>query len=207
MGLTSFIIIAAISLFILIFMKQTNKHVKLDVDSFWEREKLANSTRKQPLDSLSYITIPLDSLPFTEISDNDKILECQNEIRALADKKIVNLTGISNTDLKLQYGVANLQTLTDYDQNFTLLARTLHTWGKELYSSNQIDAARTVLELSVSYKSDIKGCYLLLADIYSNNGEYDKIDSLIETVYSLNTMMKDSIISELKKKTLFYSAG
>lgn len=31
--------------------------------AFWDREKQANRTRKKSLDSLAYITIPLETLP------------------------------------------------------------------------------------------------------------------------------------------------
>ena len=36
-------------------------------------------------------------------------------IEALKEKKILNLSGFTNTDLKLEYGVGNLTDLTDYD--------------------------------------------------------------------------------------------
>ena len=47
-------------------------------------------------------------------------------IEALKEKKILNLSGFTNTDLKLEYGVGNLTELTDYDNNYVTLSRSLH---------------------------------------------------------------------------------
>lgn len=198
-----FTTITLLGAFIWLYMKITQKKVKSMDDPFWERERLANQTRKQPLDSLSYITIPLDSLPFIKDTENEKLQECQQTITALSGQKIVNLTGISNTDLKLTYGVANITVLSEYDQNFTILIRTLHAWGKELYDLGMKTDAQTVLEYAVSCKSDIKGTYSLLTDIYVETNMCDKIDSLIETAESLNSLTKNAILSYLREKSVY----
>ena len=53
-------------------------------------------------------------------------------LNSLKDEQIVNFTGISNTDLKLSFGAANLPTLSRFDQNYTLLARALHAQYRQL---------------------------------------------------------------------------
>ena len=84
-------------------------------EQFWDRERKANSTRRKPLTDLDFISIPYDSLPFTGEVGNPVIMESEAFLLGLKDAKIVNLNGISNTDLKLRYGVANLTDLTEYD--------------------------------------------------------------------------------------------
>lgn len=201
-----FATIAVFSAFIWYYMKSTNKKVHFDTESFWERELRANNTRKQPIDSLPYITIPLETLPFIENTDNETLKNCQDQILFLSEQKIINLTGISNTDLKLQYGVANLTALSDYDQNCTILLRTLHNWGKELNSLGFKEDATRVLEFAIDCKTDIRGSYLLLADLYIEKQEYDKIELLIQTAESLNSLMKDSILNQLKEKSIYSSS-
>ena len=46
-------------------------------------------------------------------------------------RKLLNLSGISNTDLKLQYGHANLDLLAEYDQNFSNLLRCLDSFNPD----------------------------------------------------------------------------
>ena len=93
---------------------------------FWQRERDANNTRKQDISQLDYVDFSGVTLPFAQFEDT-LLKECEQQVLNLKDKKVLNLTGISNTDLKMTYGAANLPLLTQYDQNFTLLVRTLNT--------------------------------------------------------------------------------
>ncbi|MBQ9333955.1 MAG: hypothetical protein IJS12_06425 [Lachnospiraceae bacterium] len=166
---------------------------------FWEKERAANSVRRKPLDDLNYLTIPMDKLPVNLHTDNDTIASCIDTIGELSKSPVVNLTGISNTDLKMKYGAPNITLLTLYDQRYTLLASTLQKWANELISLNETDAARTVLEYAVSTGTDVSGTYKALASIYDSYGDKDSITSLIPIAQSLNTPMKDSIIRSLNE--------
>ena len=79
------------------------------------------------------------------------------------------------TDLKLTYGAPNLPLLSEYDENFTLLISTLQKWASLLYDAGQTAEAQTVLEFAVSAGSDISGSYKLLASIYRDHQEEQKI--------------------------------
>ena len=89
--------------------------------------------------------------------------------------------------------------LTLYDQRYTLLASTLQKWASELISLNETDAACTVLEYAVSKGTDVSGTYKSLASIYSSRGDKYSIRKLIPIAESLNTPLKDSIISSLNE--------
>ena len=176
-----------------------SKQEKATIDSFWNREDKANSTRKQDISQLEYITIPLDSLPFKETNDT-KLSEYQETVKNLAEYKILNLTGISNTDLKLQYGAANLEVLSLADQRFTTLARTISGWGNYLYDRGYIPEARQVLEFGISCRTDVSANYITLAKIYKES-DPERIASLKETAESLNSLTKNSIIERLEEIT------
>ncbi|MCR4595245.1 MAG: hypothetical protein K5673_00540 [Lachnospiraceae bacterium] len=173
-----------------------DKYAQAEAD-FWEKERAANSVRRKPLDDLDYLTIPMDELPVSLHTDNDTIASCIDTIGELSKSPVVNLTGISNTDLKLKYGAPNITLLTLYDQRYTLLASTLQKWANELISLNETDAACTVLEYAVSTGTDVSGTYKSLASIYDSRGDKDSIRKLIPMAESLNTPLKDSIISSL----------
>ena len=170
---------------------------KGSIDDFWNREEQSNSIRKQDISQLEYITIPLDNLPMEESNDT-KVAEYQRVVRDLAGYDILNLTGISNTDLKLQYGPANLEVLSLADSRFTTLARTLANWGARLYELGDIEGATKVLEFGIDCKSDVRATYSTLARIYKASRP-DEIGHLIDVASSLNSLTKDSIISELKE--------
>lgn len=166
---------------------------------FWDRETRANNTRKKSLANLAYISIPDYLLQEKSMPEDAEVSEVLETLRYLSDQKIVNLTGYTNTDLKLEYGTANITCLSEYDQNYTLLARTLQRLAETLYKNGQIKEARTVLEFAVSTDTDVSHSYYLLADIYDAEGEYDKKAALIEKAGSLRSTMKNVIVRTLQE--------
>ena len=106
-------------------ISKSRKNSRKIRQTYWDRENAANSTRRKPLDNLNYITIPFDSLPMDTLKDNSQIMEYHETLHHLADAPIVNFTGLSNTDLKLEYGAPNIDLLTRYDQSYTTLVKML----------------------------------------------------------------------------------
>lgn len=166
--------------------------------AFWEKEKKANSIRRKSLDNLEYITIPIDTFPMDKYNDNIRIAEFIETIKSLADKPIVNLTGISNTDLKLEYGAPNIDLLSLYDGRYTTLVSTLQRWAKQLYDLGDVEGAKILLEFAVSTKTDVSGSYRLLADIYKSQDNATEIQNLISIAQELNTPLKASIVEYLE---------
>ena len=109
------VFLASLIVFILFLSVRIKRQSRLQQDkekSFWERERLANSVRKKPLDNLNYIQIPLENFPTHLLQEKEEVMECISLMEHLTSQKIVNLTGYSNTDLKLEYGTANITALS-----------------------------------------------------------------------------------------------
>ncbi len=186
----NFYFLASLIVLLLVFgrvLKKSTFQMQQDAEDFWAKEALANSVRKKPLDNLNYITIPVDTLPIQLYNDNPHVQECINTVMELAQNKIVNLTGITNTDLKLAYGTANITILSQYDQNYTFLVTALQKWADLLYELNEPEAVKTILEFSVSTGCDITKTYLTLAEIYDNRQEPENITSLMATAKTLSS--------------------
>ena len=124
--------------------------------------------------------------------------ECKEILRSLSTQKIVNLTGYTNTDLKLSYGTANITCLTEYDQNYTLLVSTLQKWAEVLYRGGAKKECRQVLEYAVSVGTDVSHTYFLLADLYDEEGESDLKYSLIEKASGLSSLSSKVIVRTLQ---------
>ena len=193
----------ALTLFLLFIIWTTIKRKKAErndqkkIDSFWEREYAANQVIKKDISHLDYIKIPLDSLPLNHSSD-ETLSVFEKNITALESEPVLNLSDMTNTDLKLNYGVANLEFLSKCDQNFVTLTKTLYEWGQALYDLHYVEDAVTVLEYGIQCETDISGHYTLLASIYQERGEDFKIQNLILAAEKTHTLMKDSIIKKLK---------
>lgn len=167
--------------------------------TFWEKEAKANSTRRKSLDDLNYITIPFASLPMDTLTQNEEIAECIQTLHSLAESPIVNFTGISNTDLKLQYGAPNIELLMRYDQNYTTLACTLQKWAERLYNAGYITEAKRILEFAISTDTDVSNSYRLLASIYHSEGNRDRICELMERARNLKSGSRNIIVRILQE--------
>jgi len=193
----NFIINASVLLFSafigLYLFKNRNPKSQLQKD-FWEKEREANSTRRKPLDDLDYIKLPIDEFPMALLDDIPKTDDYKQIIRSLSELPIVNFTGISNTELKLRYGAPNIDLLSEYDQNYTLLVRTLQQWAQLLYDNGYIDEARRMLEFSVSTGTDVSATYRLLCQIYKEQHTPEKIGALYPIAEVLNSAMQKTIV-------------
>ncbi len=177
--------------------KKASKLEKKSSEDFWQKEIDANSVRRVSLESLEYIIIPDDILlsSLEASSTNDEILlKCNIELLSLQKKRIFNLTGKTSTDIKLAYGPANLNTLDEYDSNYTNLVKTIFEFGSRLYELNYENDAIKILEFGIDSLTDISGNYKLLTDLYVKKNEISKLDYLIEVATKLDSLNKHSII-------------
>lgn len=194
--LASFIILLAI---ISRLIKKSSRSMEAEQQSFWSKERESNNVRKKSLDTLNYVTIPFDKLPCQVHSDHDMVNECLSTLHTLAERKIVNLTGFTNTELKLTYGTANITALTEYDQNFTVLVTTLQKWAETLYELDAIEEAQNILEYAVSVDSDVSKTYELLTSIYATKQNLEGIDELIKRAEALNSASGKIIVRRLQE--------
>ena len=187
-----------------LLMRRTSRKTEEKEESFWEKELQSNNVRKKSLENLEYVHIPFDLLPFGTAGDDKTLQDAEDELTALKDEKIVNLTGISNTDLKLEYGTANITPLTQYDQNYTALVCSLQKWGQALYDLGRFEDAAKVLEFAVKTRSDITATYRLLIDLYKtklglNEEEIQrKLDGLVPIAKNLNSLSRQTILKLLQ---------
>ncbi len=173
---------------------KTEKHYEVDA-LLSEINSEAAAASAEHSDN-AYIRTAEHSAPLS-----DELAGTELELCKLADCRIINLTGISNTELRLTYGTANLDPLTAYDHNFTVLIRTLQKWGTLLASAGKREDAITVLSYAVSIGSDIAGTYATLGRLYKERGELSKIEELKTSAEALTTLMKPSILRDLEQLT------
>lgn len=199
----NFIIITSFLIFCVVFffsLRRTNRIEEEQLNTFWEREKKANFTRKKPLNDLNYITIPDALLNMKPSVTTDAVNSCLRDLRDLSKYPIVNLTGYTNTDLKLKYGTANITILSDYDLHYTNLVTILQKLAEQLRENGDNALAVETLEFAVSTGTDVSKSYYLLADLYQEAGTPQKIAGLISSAQGINSLMKDVIVQKLQER-------
>ena len=194
-----FLIFGLTVIIISIFASYRNRHSRLQDEAnqnFWDREAAANNVRRQDISGLSYITIPTEIFSIDSVSDN-AVNDAITALSALQEKKILNLGGLSNTDLKMQYGPANLAILTEYDQNYTDMLLAISSLANRLIELDLTELAIPALEFAVSTGTDISIHYTILANYYKQHGKEEKITELKSQAEKLNSLMQQSILSKI----------
>ncbi len=176
---------------------RTRKDEKLEA-SFWDREREANNVRRKPIDHLDYIKVPSD-LPTELLSDNPEIPGIIETVERISKEKILNLTGYTNTDLKLMYGAPNITELSLYDQNYTALVTTLQKWADILLDNDHESEAIRIMEFLISTKVDIGRTYRLLAKHYLACGNTEAFEGLKKTAGELRSLNGPHILESLKE--------
>lgn len=192
------IIIAILCLILMHNINRSKRLAKERTDQFWEQEAAADNTRKKDISSLDYIYIPIETLPFG-VDTTKEVTALEDTLRRLDSTNILNLSAYTNTELKLEYGVANLSYLSECDERFTLLIRTLYQWAVLLQEHDFINEAVQVAEYSIEIGSDISGCYYMLADYYQAIGNTEAIQNLQKSADSIQGLQADPIKDYLNK--------
>ena len=161
-------------------------------DAFWERERMANQTRKKDISHLPILHVEESELPLIT-TENESVLYYIDHIRKIIKSPMLDLSEYSNTDLKLAYGVGNFKVLLA----LTNLARACTEAG--LYS----EAEQTFL-LAFHYGSQKMTDYTSLADVYLHLEEPEKISALIRNVEDGPLPHKEALIQALEQKLMAY---
>ena len=161
------------------------------MENFFEKERLSNTVRKKDISQLDYITIPFEKIPQQLNTLTEK------DFFSFAEKPMLNLSGISNTDLKLEYGTANLAILSEYDTNYMNMISLLPAYVDELLEAKQVDTAQALLEFAINTKADSRKLYQQLVSIYKETNQLEKIDHLKTMAEQLPDMTKNIIQKDL----------
>lgn len=166
-------------------LRKNNAIDPKEIKNFLARESAANHTRRRDISNLPYVSVPFDTLPLDITLKDEKkqsqIAEYKKTIQNLSEKKMLNLIGISNTELKERFGPANLEALSICDQHYSNYIRTLQLFAEAIYDEHP-DKAIMILEYCFSIGTDISGTYLLAAKHYLSHGHTDLFYALYDKI-------------------------
>ena len=160
--------------------KQTQNQQNAN-QSFLERERLPFTTDRLP-----------DS-----VSSDEKLNIIESELKELSNQKIINLSQYSNTDLKLMYGPANLPALSEYDNNYHRLAALFLDYASRQLELCDTSAAIAALEYAAELRIQSSRIYLLLAELYLKQGTPEKINTIRDTVSSMEEPFRRLVLPKL----------
>jgi hypothetical protein len=183
-------------------IRKNNGNDQRSVNNLLRREDAANATRRKDISQLPYVNVPLDTLPLNfTVNDEKKQLkidEYVKEIHSLSEKKMLNLIGVSNTELKETYGPANLEALSIYDQTYARYIRTLYLLSDIIYADYPAEAAK-LSEYCISIGTDISGTYELLGKYYLAHNERERFEELYQHIPDKESISGKTIINKLDR--------
>ena len=198
-----------------ILLRKNSKKNDEKINQFWERERKANEVRKKDISNLNYIVIPNHLLPDRTLPDNTldnssdsltaaiftipEIKDAYYSFASFQEKKMFNLNNCSNTDIKMEYGAANLTIMSEYDDNFIAMCKAAVKLANAFDKNGMIEKAVPYLEFIVKSGTDISSAYLMLANYYIENNNTKEIDNLKLYARSLNSLTKDIILKKLEQ--------
>lgn len=189
-------IFIAFLLFLAFRYRKISKTSEEQQAAFWKRELQANATPAQDITDLPYLTIPLTKFPL-DFSEDSVVLDIERQLQELSEQKILNLNGVTNTELKVRYGVPNLNTMTEIGERYNQLTLLLMDYADALLEADRRIDAITVLEYGVVIKSDISRNYTLLADCYMQQEQPQRVQYLRDQVNAMDLPLKSAILRRL----------
>ena len=181
-------------------IRSSNARSKKAMDEFWERERASFKAPSRSVSDLEYITFP-DDLPLNISTDDPQIKEYQETLVNITKNKVLDLSGISNTDIRMAYGRKNLEELSRADQRYITLCRSLNSLSKAYLRTGHPEEAQTLLKFAIDCGSDIKESWVMLGRCHMERDEGDALNLLMEKAAALpdSSQTKEEILKELKE--------
>lgn len=170
-----------------------NKKTDATWQEFWDKEEQSKHVPDKDLSEIDYIELPMERLPIGRY-DDDEILSIEESLESISKKRIINITGMTNTEVKLKYGTGNLEILSEMEENYNELTVLLVDYAKCLMEHDDYEAAAKVLEYGIEIETDVSTNYELLGDCYKALGRIEEIEELKQTVLARHLLLESSIL-------------
>lgn len=164
-------------------------------NEFWDREEDAEHVPPVDLATLSYIHMPPNGFPLVAQGEEAEAMEA--ELLELSQKPLLNLSGMTNTDLKMTYGTANFEKMQEIGEDFDRLEILIVDYSKLLMEQGKFKEATEALEFGIEIKTDISSNFTLLGECYEMLKMTDQLKTLIETAENSKLLLKTKVLDSL----------
>ncbi|GHU60027.1 hypothetical protein AGMMS49975_28520 [Clostridia bacterium] len=167
------------------YISKSTKNLK-NANIFIEKERRANSARKSPLPPEIFLRADERNLPYEEGGGE--------RVKQLSKNRLLRFdTDISNTELKLKYGVSQLSDIVSYEENYNMCVKAMIDWARGLIGNAKLPQAASVLEETIRLKSDYSDSYTLLIDIYEELQDTPRMNRLYDKIWEREFLFDQKI--------------
>lgn len=184
---------------------KSNRLHKKTTETLLNQEREANLSRKKDTSSLPYLHIPAFLFTLQDTSSiSSPFLVRLNQMQ---DKKMVDLSDLSNTELKEQYGIANFQCLSEYDENHYQYVTLLDEWATCLYEAGQYADAKKILEYACSLPTGVSNSYRLLGTLYLKTDNRNAFFTLLDQMERYPNLRNTQVYKELSQHSILVTSS
>ena len=167
-------------------------------DKYLDEDQKSNAARSRDVEPEYFYTPDLTKLPLrnatdaTDITDaTDKtgeIKKKQDQLVSICDRLMIRFPKkMTNVELKNAYGVANLEKISGYEENYNQYVAALVEWAEALLENGQEANAIKILETTVELGSELRKGYMYLADYYTKKANATGLNFLLDRVAEIFT--------------------
>ncbi|MCL2217270.1 MAG: hypothetical protein FWB91_09675 [Defluviitaleaceae bacterium] len=175
MGFLNILLVVASLAVIFVIAYAVRRHTRQQDEinrRFLEEEEAANSVRKKEIESELFYTPDLAALPAIPEGDPHSVKRCAKRTMLRLPRPMTNL------ELKKQYGLAQMDSIAQYEENFNEYLKAITAWAGDLAEAGELRDALVLLNEAVSLGSEFRNSYKLAADIHVKNRDEIKLQEL-----------------------------
>lgn len=184
-------------------MKKSSKKQDDVSKKFWAKEASSLVVRKKELtqDDYVYPNLTEEDLKgeaWFEAQGQKSLYRYEKQIAGLLKQPMMNFQSMSNTDLRLTFGTANLTIIRENEERWNSYLKALYQIGSKLLASGETLYSIKLLEEGIAMGTDNRQHFLALGRYYKDSGNTDAFHRLLTTAQSLESLTKNALVRDLK---------
>ncbi len=180
---------------------------KKDFYKFIEDERTANMARKKDIPAEFFIKPDVSRLPVKNYAQQSRLASKQEAALKSANNTMIKFnTPKTNREIKLEFGLANLDNVINYEENYQQYIRKLTDWAEQLILEGYIEDGQKVLLEAIEFGADSFICFKLLNDTCFSQNNFTILEDLFSKIQN-NLILKDNMdlrnkVTDCFEKTL-----
>ena len=201
--LSAFILFAVVVLIMNLIMRSRGRHYKKEFNDYLEAEQKANFAPKQAIDEALFFHPDLNKYPLWNIdSENEPLLaKAQETVIHKASLKMLHFDPPrTNLELKMAFGLANLENITLFEEHYNQFMRALVDWAEALKTAGNDGHMEQVLLAAIQDGCDLSKAYTMLADFYDDKRDKKALNDLHDSLQARQLPAHQTVSSYIHHK-------
>lgn len=181
------------------FLRRSTKKSEKNKKAFIEEEREASFVRAKDIEQTKFIKPDIEKLNVLREEEAKTEREIyayglQKSVLEKASKPMLHFEQ-NNLELKKMYGPANLESIILYEENYNSFLNKINSFSKALADADRKKEAIQILEEGIELGLDFSRSFILLADLYYEQNEIDKLKKLYDLVTKSNNITINKVIT------------